>query len=74
MSIAETTFDESDASWLLTAKQLAALLQVSLRTLWRMRSAGQVPSPLRFGGTVRWRKDEVLQWIAAGCPTQRKAR
>jgi prophage regulatory protein len=53
---------------LLTAEQLAATLQVSKRTLWRMRSAGQMPRPIRIGGVVRWRRDEVAAWIAAGCP------
>jgi len=52
----------------LTARQFAKLLQVSLRTLWRMRSAGTLPQPLRLGGVVRWRKRDVDQWIADGCP------
>lgn len=53
---------------LVTAAELAALLNVSTRTLWRLRSAGQLPQPVRFGGTVRWRLDEVRNWIAEGCP------
>ncbi len=54
----------------ITAKQLAAILSVSKRTLYRMRSAGQLPSPLRIGGVVRWRLDEIINWIEAGCPTK----
>lgn len=53
----------------LTARQFAKILQVSLRTLWRMRSAGTLPQPLRLGGVVRWRKRDVDQWIADGCPS-----
>jgi predicted DNA-binding transcriptional regulator AlpA len=53
---------------LITASDLARLLHVSCRTLWRLNSAGRVPVPVRFGGTVRWRMDEIRKWIADGCP------
>lgn len=53
---------------LIPAAEVARLLQVSTRTLWRQLSAGRVPRPVRFGGTVRWRIDEVRKWIAEGCP------
>jgi excisionase family DNA binding protein len=53
-----------------TAKQLAIMLACSKRTLYRMRSAGKLPSPLRIGGVVRWRLQDVQDWIAAGCPEQ----
>ena len=53
---------------LLSAESLAELLDVSKRTLWRLRSAGRLPKPVRIGGSVRWRADEVRRWIASGCP------
>jgi len=53
---------------LVCAADVARLLQVSTRTLWRQLSAGQVPRPVRFGGTVRWRLEEIRKWIAEGCP------
>ncbi len=53
---------------LITAAQLADMLSVSLRTLWRMRSGGRLPNPVRLGGAVRWRLEEIKQWIASGCP------
>ena len=53
---------------LLTAKEVAAMLQVSLRTFWRLKSAGEIPAPVRLGGSVRWPQDTILEWIAAGCP------
>lgn len=59
---------------LITAEQLAGTLQVSKRTLWRMRSAGQLPRPLRIGGVVRWRREEVAGWIAEGCPAVSQAK
>lgn len=53
---------------LITAEEFAELMQVSVRSVWRLRSAGEIPEPVRIGGTIRWRREEVLQWIAAGCP------
>jgi len=61
------SIDESEAPALITAADFAGMLKVSLRTLWRLRSAGQIPEPVRLGGAVRWRLDEVRQWIADGC-------
>jgi prophage regulatory protein len=51
----------------ITAAEFADLLQVSPRTIWRLRSARQVPPPIRLGGIVRWRLEEVRAWIAGGC-------
>lgn len=53
---------------LVTAAEVARLLNVSTRTLWRQLSAGQIPQPVRFGGTVRWRVEEIRNWISEGCP------
>lgn len=54
---------------LITAADLAHMMQISIRTLWRLRSAGQLIKPIRIGGNTRWRLDEVQNWIAEGCPT-----
>ena len=53
---------------LVTAMQLARLLQVSVRSLWRLRSAGQLPNAVRVGSSIRWKLAEIRQWIAEGCP------
>jgi predicted DNA-binding transcriptional regulator AlpA len=53
---------------LISASELAEMLQVSTRTLWRLRSAGKLIKPIKLGGSTRWRLDEVQAWIAAGCP------
>jgi predicted DNA-binding transcriptional regulator AlpA len=57
-----------EPSWLLTARQLAEQLQVSPRSIWRLRKAGQLPEPLVIGGAVRWDRQVVREWIATGCP------
>jgi prophage regulatory protein len=62
--------DDADGEPLLvTASQIAMLMQISTRTLWRLLSGGKIPEPLRIGGAVRWRLDDVKNWIAAGCPS-----
>ena len=53
---------------LVSASSLAEMLQISKRTLWRLLSAGQLPLPVRVGGSVRWRVHEVRKWIDSGCP------
>lgn len=55
---------------LLTVEDVAALLQVSPRTVWRMRSSCQIPKPIKVGGGVRWRRQDIESWIAQGCPNQ----
>ncbi|MBL8827914.1 MAG: helix-turn-helix domain-containing protein [Planctomycetaceae bacterium] len=69
MVSSEISAGSPDESALITAGELAQLLRVSKRTLWRLRSSGAVPSPLRLGGNVRWSLDQIRKWIAAGCPT-----
>lgn len=60
--------EEDDEPLLMTAAQVARLLQISLRTLWRLRSGRKLPLPLNLGAAVRWRREEVLAWVADGCP------
>lgn len=55
-----------------TAAELAQLLRISTRTLWRLLSAHKIPEPIRLGGAVRWRLDLVQDWIDQGCPGQNK--
>lgn len=64
--------DALDEVRLLTAERLAALLGISTRTLWRLRSAGRLPRPIKLGGSVRWRGDVVRRWIERGCPPQKE--
>ncbi len=44
----------------LSAKQLAARLSVSVRTIWRLTAAGRLPQPVRLGRRMaRWREADV---------------
>ncbi len=53
---------------LVNARELAKILSVSERTLYRLKSTGELPRPVVLGGSVRWRLSEIRQWIAKGCP------
>ncbi len=55
---------------LLTAEQLAQLLNIGRTTLWRLHSAGKIPLPVRIGGSTRWRAKEIEEWVGAGCPAR----
>lgn len=55
-----------------TATELAQLLRISTRTLWRLLSARKIPEPIRLGGAVRWRLELIQDWIEKGCPAQNK--
>lgn len=53
---------------LLTIRELAAILKVSQRSIWRLVASGQLVGPLRVGGSIRWRYDTIREWIDTGCP------
>ena len=56
---------------LLSAKQLGHQLGVDVRTIRRYDAAGKLPRPIRFGGSVRWRQEEIDLWLDAGCPNRK---
>ena len=53
---------------LLSTAEAARLLGIGERTFWRHSRSGAAPAPVRIGGAVRYRRAELLAWIAAGCP------
>ena len=55
---------------LISARTLANTLSTSVRTVWRLRSAGELPKPVKIGASVRWRSTDIDQWIEWGCCNQ----
>lgn len=49
----------------------AALAGVSRAHWHRLRSAGKLPPAVKLGRAVRWRREEIVAWIDAGCPDGR---
>ncbi len=52
----------------ISARQLSTMLGISLRQCWRLSSAGKLPKPVRIGGSVRWNRQEIMDWFQSGCP------
>jgi len=59
---------------LLDVRAVAQLLKCSSRHIYRLSDAGRMPAPIKLGALVRWRADELRQWIADGCPSCRNVR
>jgi predicted DNA-binding transcriptional regulator AlpA len=56
------------AALVYTALGLAEVLDTSIRSIHRLNSSGKIPRPTRLGGQLRWNRDEIAAWIAAGMP------
>ena len=54
----------------LPAADVAKLLGISQRHLYTLNASGQLPRPIRLGRSVRWRADELRDWLDAGCPAR----
>src|SRR5262245_51964278 len=58
---------------LLDVRAVAALLGCSARHIYRLADGGRMPAPIRLGVLVRWSRQTIEEWIAAGCPVTRQA-
>lgn len=52
---------------LLNRIEVATLLRLSPRTIDTLVASDAIPS-FKVGGSRRFRRDEVLAWLDAGCP------
>jgi excisionase family DNA binding protein len=64
----QSSAPETVAPELLTTAQAAKLCGLGERTFWRHAHSGAAPAPVRIGGSTRYRRSELLVWIASGCP------
>lgn len=48
---------------LLTTEEVCGILAISRAKLWRLRKRTAFPAPVRAQGTLRWRDDELIEWI-----------
>lgn len=49
---------------ILTIEEVAAYLKAGKRTVYRLASSGKIPA-FKLGGTWRFRRAELDQWIAS---------
>ena len=54
--------------FILRAVELAGLLGLSRGTISRWLAEGALPKPIELNGMRVWRRVEVEDWLAAGCP------
>jgi len=54
---------------LITDKDVAQMLKISVRQLHRLKSRGDIIQPIKIGNSTRWNLEEVQQWIRNGCPS-----
>ncbi len=57
---------------LIDTHDAARLCGIAERTIWRWSNSGLMPKPIKIGrglrAAVRFRRSELMEWIAAGCP------
>ena len=64
--------DSKSEEKLLTAGGVGALLSVSKRQVFRMRSGGLIPAPVKLGqGAIRWKMSDVLLFLDCNCDMAR---
>jgi len=50
------------------AAEVAQLLGISRSAFYSLLSSGRIgPLPVRLGRSVRWRAEELAEWVRAGC-------
>ncbi|MCZ6652983.1 MAG: helix-turn-helix domain-containing protein [Planctomycetota bacterium] len=70
MANVQETSRVANPAELMAVGELARRLRVSVRQAHRMNKAGLIPRPLRIGGVVRWREDEISRWLQSGAPVR----
>ena len=57
---------------LMTTTEVAEYLNLTTRTIQAKLAAKAIPAT-KVGGRWRFRREQLDEWLAAGCPTQEKA-
>jgi len=61
-------YEPPEKAALLSVQQVASMMQISTRSVWRLLSCGELIEPIRLRGNTRWRREQLESWIEAGCP------
>ena len=49
----------SEMSKLLTVQDVAELLSIGVSSVWRKARSGDLPQPVKIGGSTRWRRADI---------------
>ena len=59
---------------ILTKREVADLLSVSIRTIERWEASGEIPHGRRIGGQVRWLRSAIIRMLFEGEATNHDIR
>lgn len=56
----------SNAALVMTSKEVAAALKISLRTLYRLLDGERIPKPIKLGNLIRFRRSDIELFLEEG--------
>jgi predicted DNA-binding transcriptional regulator AlpA len=62
----------TEVTSLIKADELAKMLSVSPRHIWRMKAKGKLPKTVSVGGCVRWLLADIQLFLNLGCPDRQQ--
>ena len=55
---------ENNLETLLTVKDVADILSIGVRTVWRWAAQGKIPRPIRLArNTLRWKASQLQEYM-----------
>ena len=66
--------NQTEPARLMTVEAVAAMLAVSSRHIYRLADSGKMPRPVKLGGSNRWDREVIENWIREICPAVRHVR
>lgn len=61
--MATTISADKNPPRMIDVREVATILGISTRSVWRLVSRSELPQPIRFGRNVRWRASDIDAWI-----------
>ncbi|MDR1613047.1 MAG: helix-turn-helix domain-containing protein [Planctomycetota bacterium] len=63
---------EGTETVLVNSVEAAKLLGIKRTHWYTLKMTGKLPVAVKLGRRDFWIRDEILRWVAAGCPSQSK--
>lgn len=71
MNSAHRNPEKAQKSLLVNAFDAADMCGIGKSQWYGLVASGRAPAPIKLGRKSLWHKDELKDWIKAGCPAQR---
>lgn len=62
--MSQTATTEAPQGRLLTVKDVATMLHLGQRSIWKFSACGELPAPISIGRLKRWDRQDMDAWIA----------